>query len=157
MSDTLFQHILVPTDFSEGSMDALRLAGRLAERCGGRLLLLHVEPLSAVAPPTGMLTDGLWERLESVQDAVCRSAAESLRRLAEEEVPSGVPATVKVLTGPAGQTILEVARHTEVDLIVLGTHGRTGLPRVLMGSVAERVVRQSPVPVMVAKAGQVGD
>ena len=72
-------------------------------------------------------------------------------------MPSGVPATVKVLTGPAGQTILEVARPTEVDLIVLGTHGRTGLPRVLMGSVAERVVRQSPVPVMVAKAGQVGD
>ncbi len=152
MTEPLFHDILVPIDFSAGSMEALRLAGRLAGKCNARLLLLHVEPLSAVAPPTGMLTDGLWERLESVQDAICQSARESLQRLAEEVVPPGVATRARVLTGPAGQVILDVVLRGEVDLVVLGTHGRTGLPRVLVGSVAERVVRHSPVPVLVAKA-----
>ena len=147
----LFHEILVPIDFSPSSLQALRLAGKLAQIHGAQVTLLHVEPLSVVAPPTGMLSEGLWQTLEGVQDAVCASAKESLERWAQEELPKDVPARVRVMTGPPAMSVLELLDKGEVDLVVIGTHGRTGLPRLLMGSVAERITRLSPVPVLVAK------
>jgi universal stress protein A len=134
------RRILHPTDFSERSGNAFRLACALARDHGAPLLVLHVqapaviygEGLMAAVPP-GYI-EGLRAQLEGVH-------AHDPRVVLEHKLVEG---------DPAGE-ILRVARETGCDLIVLGTHGRTGLRRLLMGSVAEEVVRKSSCPVLTVK------
>jgi len=132
--------ILHPTDFSEPSVAAFHLACSLARDHGSRLLLLHVVTPPAVAytegvmlTPTDEIKEQLWEKLDEIAPD---TAIEVERHMME-----GVPA----------EEILRLAEETGCDLIVMGCHGRRGLSRLLMGSVAEEVVRKATCPVLTVK------
>jgi len=139
-----YRRLLVATDFSPGSRAALAQVDRLAAR--GTALeidLVHVlEPLPFVVPPAPVIG---FERAreEGAQRQLERSAAALRRRL-------GTRARVQVHleNGPAATEICRLATELGVDLILIGTHGRTGLEHVLAGSVAERVVRHAQRPVL---------
>jgi len=122
------REILVATDFSETSEAAVAVAHAYAHAFGSRLRVLHVP-----WPEEQGLT-ALFARL--VQD-----------------LGTSVPVVVASHAGDAAEEIVRYARQHQVDLIVLGTHGRTGVTRVLLGSVAERVVRTAPCPVLTVPAG----
>lgn len=133
--------ILHPTDFSRPSEYALRFACALARDYGARLLLLHV-----VEPPVYYGELGMTVPLPA-------DFHENLHRRLSQLVPAeGGPEAVTMLSeGNASREILRVAEEEHCDVIVLGTHGRTGLSRVLLGSVAEDVIRHSRVPVLTLK------
>jgi nucleotide-binding universal stress UspA family protein len=134
------QTILHPTDFSEQSAAAFGLACALARDYNARLILLHV-----AAPPLVAYGEGVFPLgIEDVRD-------EAIQKLARLEPGAGFRTERRVEEGDAVGGILHVAAETHADLIVLGTHGRTGLARLLMGSVAEQVVRKAPCPVMTVK------
>jgi universal stress protein A len=134
--------ILVPTDFSTASDAALPQAEAFAKQKSASLLILHVEepPLSYGA---GELYYGLPE-----------PSSERILKMLEEVKPSDptMPYTHRLTMGdPAGE-IVRIAAEEGADMIVLGTHGRSGMSRMLMGSVAEAVVRRAPCPVLVYRA-----
>ena len=138
--------ILVPTDFSATSDAALDFAKMIAETLGASLHLLHVfedpfvtgafaaEAYAPMPPAT---------RAALIEDANARLA----HRLTPDE-RLHFRATSEIITGVSAPTIVEYARDNYADLIVMWTHGRTGMAHLLIGSVAERVVRLSPCPVL---------
>jgi nucleotide-binding universal stress UspA family protein len=133
--------ILHPTDFSEQSGYALLLAGALARDYGARLVVLH-----AVAPPTVAYGEGI---IPPEPDLLLDEARAQLEQL---KVPdASVPTERRFEEGDPATEILHTAGEIHADLIVMGTHGRTGLSRLLMGSVAEQVMRQAPCPVLIVK------
>jgi universal stress protein A len=135
------QTILHPTDFSERSGYAFQLACALARDYGARLVVLHV-----ATPPTIVYGEGV---LPPDPQLLSQEAKEQLNQL---EVPdSNVRAERRYEEGDPATTILRAAQEIHADLIVMGTHGRTGLGRLLMGSVAEQVVRKAPCPVLTVK------
>lgn len=141
--------ILAPTDFSHHSGSGLRYAAGLAEKFGAALHVLHVLP-EVVAPvgPEPMILPSLpAEYYEEAQAAALESLGECLK-------PEwGIPATVErvVRWGDPVLAIVTYARERGMDLIVLATHGRTGLSHVLLGSVAERIVREAPCAVLTVR------
>jgi nucleotide-binding universal stress UspA family protein len=143
-----FTKILVPVDFSAHSQEATRTAADLAQRYGAGLTLLHVnEPLTYAFPDGYMLynTEQVAAQLEQVSKA--------LERAKELALASGAPHVDALrLDGIAHREITDHARLNGFDLIVIGTHGRRGIERLLMGSVAERVLRQANCPVLCVRA-----
>jgi universal stress protein A len=137
------RHILAPTDFSDYSKKALRNAFELAQTFGAKLSLLHVlEPapyLGEFTPPT--MGEELLGDLE-------RQASAELARVLPEARQTTIAVTRAVVMGSPSLKIVETAEAEHVDLIVMATHGRTGLSHLLIGSVAERVVRTAPCPVL---------
>jgi nucleotide-binding universal stress UspA family protein len=147
----MFTRILVPTDFSEPSDAALDYAKELAEKFGASLHLVHVieEPVVTGAFGAEVYVGGDSPRFV----AALQADAES--RLAVRVTPAErtkLRATTEVLMGPCAPTIVDTAADRGVDLIVMGTHGRTGVAHALMGSVAERVVRMAQCPVLTVHA-----
>lgn len=139
--------LLVPTDFSSQTEDVLRLAYALAQSYDAELHLLNVvEPLAYPAPVTGLAT--FFDVVPDLNTRI-KNHMNLLLRRAE---PLGMKAKVHVECGPPVSTILEYAEDGQFDLIVMGTHGRTGFSRLLLGSVAERVIRSAPVPVVAVQA-----
>ena len=139
--------ILVPTDFSADASAALDYAQELGRPFGASVCLLHVveNPLSAGVWSSDMYT----AEIDGLQINLVDDAAERLQEL----VPPGAQwMTTEVRTGPAAKEILAVAEERKVDLIVMGTRGRTGLAHLLLGSVAERVVRMASCPVLTLHA-----
>jgi nucleotide-binding universal stress UspA family protein len=138
-----FKTILHPTDFSEPSAFAFKLACALARDHGARLVVLHVlEVPAAVGAAEGPFVPVPavdWEALQ-----------EKLRRLQPPD--PAVPVEHRLVEGYAASRILRLAEEVKADLIVMGTHGRRGLGRLLMGSVAEQVVRKAPCPVVTVKS-----
>ena len=135
------QRILVPVDFSRTSADVLAFAKGYAADAGAQIVLLHVvEPLHV---------DWKMDTTELQRERQVHSAR-LLGELVVREFGAGKVAA-EIRTGAPVEAITSVARQTKVDLIVIGTHGRTGLKRVLLGSVAERVVRHAPCPVLVVR------
>jgi universal stress protein A len=135
--------ILVPVDFSSGSDIAVEWAQVLAEAFGARLVLLHVLDTSAsalIGGPGGVLAPPPPVALYDEMREEARSAMATLA----QRVPE---ATTLIREGTPRQEILRAAADLGADLIVMGTHGRTGLAHLLFGSVAEHVVRHAPVPV----------
>jgi nucleotide-binding universal stress UspA family protein len=132
--------ILFPTDFSELSLEALPMAASLAKGSGATLLILHVgEPFAVAA----------GEAFYSLREP---DREELLERLQQIEPPDpAMPHAYEVETGDPAAAILRVAQREACDLIVMATHGRRGLTRLLMGSVAEEVIRKSPCPVLTVK------
>ena len=158
--------ILVPLDDSEHSAVALQWGASLAQHYGAQLLLLHVVPKAVEELPPPGSGSGALIGPSSVEQLVRpggTSAAEglliehvaqaetALAALARTQLPAPVPATVRVAVGRPAEEILRVAEEAGVDLIVMGTHGRTGLQHVLLGSVAEKVVRLAPCPVLIVR------
>jgi nucleotide-binding universal stress UspA family protein len=131
--------ILHPTDFSAPSDNAFRLACALARDHGSRLIVLHVSPPQVVAygdmilPATNVDFKHLKGKLLALQG------------------PDPVRVEHLLEEGDPVAEILRVARETDCDLVVMGTHGRRGLGRLLMGSVAEQLVRRAPCPVVTVK------
>ena len=139
------KRILYATDFSDLSAYALHYAAYLAERCGAELHCLHVVDDSYQ----------YWLSMEVTTipagppiDELLAAARKQLGEFLADKVPEGVAVTTKVLSGRPFVEIIRFARRQKMDLIVLGTHGRTGLRQVLMGSVAEIVSRKSSCPVL---------
>jgi nucleotide-binding universal stress UspA family protein len=142
MSTGAIRLILHPTDFSTCSEDALQVARSLARDLGARLVVLHVAPLE-------VLTEETDEAVELDQRAI-RGALEDMRkRLDGPDLK--YPVDTRVGQGFAPDVILAMAEDLKCDLIVMGTHGRTGMSRALMGSVAESVLPKAERPVMVVK------
>ncbi len=142
--------ILVPVDFSEGSRRALLYASELASRFGATIDVLHVWDVPTYLPSDTLITAGAqaWELTRLVQ----HNAEGALEKFVTEAVESGIPiARKRAEPGVASQVIVDAAEHDRYDLIVMGTQGRTGLERVLLGSVAERVVRHARCPVLTVR------
>lgn len=143
----MIQRILVPVDFSTSAVKALDYAVHLAAVLGGgvEITLLHVvEPVYYSAPD---ITGGAATMAELFEEQR-RQARVQLRRLEERYAKAGVSVRAVLQAGTAYQAIADTAERLKTDLIVIGTHGRTGLSHLLMGSVAERVVRTAPCPVL---------
>jgi nucleotide-binding universal stress UspA family protein len=129
--------ILHPTDFSDRSTNALYMACALARDYSARLVVLHVGERGVV------YTDGY---LPVTQEDIF---AEDRHQLAQLEIPdNSIQVERRFEEGTPAQQILNVAAEVDADLIVMGTHGRTGLSRWLLGSVAEQVMRKAPCPVV---------
>jgi nucleotide-binding universal stress UspA family protein len=133
--------ILFPTDYSTCGDEALEMAASLARDTGATLLVVHVEE-----PP---LAYGGGEMYYGEPEP----DNEELMRMLKEVVPhdTQVPCEHRLVTGEPAQAIVDLAEREGVDMIVMGTHGRTGLSRLLMGSVAEAVVRRAACPVLTVK------
>lgn len=138
------QTILMPADFSECSQAAFRVARALARDYRARLVVLHI------AEPPPFVTHGEFERALQRRDGYRSELENSLRELYPSDSGSGVE--YRIQDGNPAVEILAVACETGCDLIVMGTHGRTGLGRMLLGSVAEKVLRKVPCPVLTVKA-----
>jgi nucleotide-binding universal stress UspA family protein len=140
-----FRRILVATDFAESAERALATAMDLARVHGAELVLLHVY-MDLPAYPE--VTAG---QVEAIYEEQRRWVGDALERRARSARAAGLLARALVRTGPPAATIAEAATNEGADLIVVGTNGRSGLDRLIVGSVAERVVRVAPCPVLVVK------
>jgi universal stress protein A len=137
--------ILAPTDFSDHARGAVKWACLLAEKFGAELHLLHVLPEAIPAGPDLMLAPSVPPDFYGESEA---RADEALRKVIDPawaEVPA---VAIAVRWGSAVEGVTDYAEQQGVDLIVVATHGRTGLSHVLLGSVAERIVREAPCPVL---------
>jgi nucleotide-binding universal stress UspA family protein len=138
------RHILAPTDFSDYSKEAINYALDLAQTFGAKLSLLHVVelpsyPIEDFVPST--MGGGLLDDLE-------RQASAELAQVLPQAQEAKIEVTRGLVMGSPFRKIIETAEAEHVDLIVMATHGRTGLSHLMVGSVAERVVRTAPCPVL---------
>lgn len=133
------KRILCPVDFSSASDAALDLASKLARETGAKLFIIHIEDSAAVVSP------GLFGNLPPTTNIEDHRLAKTLPTATE------VSFEHDLLFGDPADEIVEFANKKDIDLIVMGSHGRTGLLRMLMGSVAEGVIRNAPVPVLSLK------
>lgn len=147
------KRVLAPTDFSEHSRPAVRYAAELADKFAAELILLHVVPDAVLALPDAVMPTpaplaDLNELTESGRQGLANLiAAEKLEpRRPRSEVRIGSPAA----------EIVAAAKDLHADIVCVSTHGRGGLARVIMGSVAEMVVRQAPCPVLTVCPKAVG-
>ena len=141
-----YTDVLVPTDGSNHATAALKLAATAAERTGATLHLLSiVDELPEVGDTeSAQLSEQLEENVQSVLDEAAATATQA-----------GVDdVTTTIVTGSMPQEVTRYADEKEIDLVVMGTHGRTGLDRHLLGSFTERVIRTSPVPVLTTRADE---
>lgn len=139
----MFRQILVPLDGSARAESALPVAARIARAYGGSLILLQVvETLSEY---------GAY--LKSIIDDEKAEAQSYLAGVAKSDVLAGVEVEVKVLAGAIGPTILKTARSTHANLIVLCSHGYTGMQRWMLGGVAEKIARHATLPVLILREG----
>jgi nucleotide-binding universal stress UspA family protein len=143
------RRILVPTDFSKHSDNALRYACAFAEKFGAELILLHVVQDLAWFVPEALLAAGPLPAAPVEEFAAAARIA--LQRVVAGLNLPGVAVRPEVVEGVPFDGILRFAKEHEVDLIVMGTHGHTGLAHLLMGSVAEKVVRKAPCPVLTVR------
>jgi nucleotide-binding universal stress UspA family protein len=143
------QGILHPTDLSTHSMGAFRVACALARDYGARLIVLHVAPVPTVGA-AGIVPSPPVAGSEASADDTQKELAAALRDFQAKDAK--VPIEHRVEHGDPADVIRKVAAEARCDLIVMGTHGRTGLRRMLMGSVAEQVLRRGTCPVLIVKA-----
>lgn len=144
------KHVLVTTDFSELADQAIPPAADLAKRLGAKLTIAHV--LTAERPPQPdpgapyfKVAQRLWEADQEMEAGVRDSLAE---RAAECQ---GTTVEIAVCRGGAIESILELVAAKGIDMIVMSSMGRSGLSRILLGSVTEELARRSPVPVLIWK------
>ncbi len=141
------KNILVPTDLGEGSEGAVDYACELAKTFGAKLHLLNVVGIPALGVPE------LGVALTStVIDSLIKDNQAALERLAETKRCKAQVGEVMLRTGDARDVINQTAKDLHCDLIVMGTHGRRGVARALLGSVTETVVRTAPCPVLTVRA-----
>jgi len=144
-SGQIYRRILVGTDFSPASTPALEQALKLARQNGAELLIAHCYTMPGNISFMPSEAYGEWEHR-------CRTEGEkSIGALIQKARKEGVKAHALVLTGLADDSIVEAARRLDVDLIVIGTHGRRGVSKILLGSVAARVVPLAPCAVLTVR------
>ncbi len=144
---TSIKKILVPVDFSSTSNKAFVYARDMVEFCEGELHLIHVLD-------TDFLTGAVHITIEPLDESVAKwkkRAKEKLKAVYQGAEGTELKAQVHLCEGKPHEEILRTAEELGVDMIVIGSHGRTGLERAIFGSVAERVVRLANVPVLIIK------
>jgi len=141
------ERILVPTDFSEGSRRAAEFACFLAKVLGARLTLLHVFHM-----PTAEYGDAVYATVVDRIPSLLRSCEAALQAEAALMKAGGFETATLLREGNPAHEIVDAARSQKMDLVVIATHTHRGLARGLLGSVAEKVVRLSPVPVLTIHA-----
>lgn len=146
---TRITRILVPTDFSATADAALEYAFVLADRFGASLQLLHV--LADPFVVDGMAAETYIADAPALRSAMLQDARERLAHRAVPRETSTMRIETEVLFGHGARTIAEYAAERGIDLIVIGTHGRTGVAHLLLGSIAERLVRTAPCPVLTVR------
>ena len=145
-----FYRIVVPTDFSDCAEEAWALAQRLAGAFAAELVLAHVlveTPLFSEGPFT-------MDRVRKVYEAARKWAEENLDAWAARARDKGLKARVSLRTGVPYREIVSLVTDERADLVVIGTHGRGGIDRALLGSVTDRVIRLAPCPVLSVRAGR---
>lgn len=151
----MFRKILVATDLSEASMPALRTAISMCRRFGAHLVALHVCEYAYESRHWFVPLEA-WERelhqnvAKREEEAAERTLREQLLAATPEPLPEGMVELVSRRGLPA-DLIVAAAGELGVDLLIVGTHGRTGLSHAMLGSIAERVVRTAPCPVLVVR------
>jgi len=140
----MFRKILVPLDGSSFAEEALPHARELAECGGGEIVLARVD--EPYEPPPGIFVPAT-----AIPEVVRLSAGEYLEQLVSRLRLAGLKVESTVLDGKVADAILKYAREEGVDLIAMSTHGRTGISRLLMGSVAEQIVHGAPCPVLLIR------
>lgn len=143
----MFKKILFPTDFSEGSSVAVPYVSDLASKYGSKVYVLHV--IYDVAKTPGWYVPSV--DLEAFYSEMRTSAQEELDKFIAENLDGVVEAEKAVVSGLPFEEIVGFTREKGIDLVVMGTHGRSGIDRVLFGSTAARVVRSAPCPVMTVR------
>lgn len=139
----MFNHIFVPTDFSAHADEALGVAIEVAKKFDSRITLVH-----SCEPPTFAYADMITVDLVTpIQDAAREALKEAIVSLRQRYVKS----ESLLLFGIASVELIAAVEKHGADLVVIGTHGRTGVSHLLLGSVAERIVRTSPVPVLTVR------
>lgn len=138
--------IVVPTDFSENANQALAVARSLARDHGAKLIVVHI-PLP---PPSDLHNYLSLSSLTMIRDECEERLRKNIAFIHDVEVE------IRVDIGDPGPNIVSIATQCDAGLIVMGTHGLTGLTRILLGSVAEFVMRNAPCPVMTIKQGTAG-
>jgi universal stress protein A len=145
-----FKRVLCPTDFSAPSCEGVSAASEMAGMFSASLVLVHVvQPLPAAA---AVASDYPID-VEALETALVEHAGKRLHEFARLHVGKGIPTTVRAVRGSVAAQILDVASDEAADLIVISTHGETGLRHVLLGSVAEKVVRMATCPVLTVHCG----
>jgi nucleotide-binding universal stress UspA family protein len=145
MSTAIPRHILVPHDFSETAQEALSFAIEVATKLGASITVMHACEL-----PASVYADGVILTADFVT-SLQRAAQTALARVVAAARRPGLDVKGVVLQGTAWVQIDGLAKEAHADLIVMGTHGRRGIARALLGSVAERVVRTAPCPVLIVR------
>jgi universal stress protein A len=142
----IIRNILLPTDFSACSAAAFEHASTFAVMYNAHLHVLHVVKEQPLAPAQPILSG-----VRNIQNSNRTNAEDEVRKFVEKMLPYQSKVIEAVRVGQAYKEIVNYARCEDIDLIVIATHGRTGFTHMVMGSVAERVVRFSPVPVLTIK------
>lgn len=145
-----FRHVLVATDFSTNAAPAVDLAVEIARGSDAALTLVHVADVAAYAYSSVSMAgvDLLTPMLDAAQGELAKALAAVHTRLPD--------AKAMLRQGVAADELVQAARVAGADLIVVGTHGRTGMAHLVVGSVAEKVVRNAPVPVLTVRSGPRG-
>ncbi len=142
----MYDKILLPTDGSEGMDDVIEHAVSLAEQHDATLHALYVVNTASLSD---LPIDSSWE---GINDALTREGKHAMEQV--EEIAGGVELETAMVDGSPAKEIVNYATEESVDVIVMGTSGRSGVDRLLLGSVAERVVRSSPIPVLTIRVGE---
>ncbi len=142
------RNVLHASDFSRASSAAFAKAVEIARRSRAKLTLVHV--LSPVVPVVaeGYVAPAAYDRIEATQRTAARR---ELDRLVARARRAGLRADSRLLTGVPHDAVVRAARRARADLLVIGTHGRTGLARLFLGSVAARIVTLAPCPVLTVR------
>lgn len=143
------RNILVATDFSAASRPAFRRAVEMARANAAALWITHVAVPPVPLSPNGYVLPRMYEEMET---AIRADAMRHLRRLLSLAQKAGVRGRTLLLRGSPAEALARAARGRRADLMVLGTHGRTGVARFLVGSIASRVVATAPCPVLTVRA-----
>lgn len=146
-AEAVFYRIVVPTDFSDCAEQAWALAQRVAAAFGAELILVHV----LVEAPLFNETPFTMDQSRTVYETAKKWVDEQLQRWSAQARDKGLRARVALRTGVPYQEIVALASDELADLLVIGTHGRGGIDRALLGSVADRVVRMAPCPVLTVR------
>ncbi len=139
--------IIFPTDFSEGSSQALQYAVDLTKKYGAKLYVVHV--IYDIAKATGWYVPHV--SMDQMYKDIQEGAKKELERFGVEELGGVKNIERTVLTGVPHEEIINFAKKNKIDLIIMGTHGRKGIDRILFGSTAAQVVRFAPCPVLTVR------
>lgn len=142
------KQILVPTDFSENAQHAVSYAVELAKRCSAKLHLLHIPVI-----PTYLLMDLSYSPGPEAVTRILNESQDALDEQAEVVAASGLEHFTAIREGTVHEVIRDYAKEHDVDLVVVGTHGRTGVSKLMYGSVTERVIKTVHTPIIVVPPG----
>jgi nucleotide-binding universal stress UspA family protein len=141
------KNILFPTDFSEGSAQALQYAVDMSKRYGAKLYVVHV--IYDIAKATGWYVPHV--SMDEMYKDIQEGAKKELERFGVEELAGVKNVERRVITGVPHEEIINFVGANKIDLVVMGTHGRKGIDKILFGSTAAQVVRHAPCPVLTVR------